>query len=63
MSKGANVDLERDDWPIAEEEVTTHQEAIPVPYIAGTRRVALRWVSPAVDMITIQAKDETPGKK
>lgn len=63
MSKGANVDLEKEDWPVGEEEITTHQEAVPVPYMAGTRKVALRWISPAVDLVTVQAPDETPGKK
>ena len=54
---------EREDAPVQDEEIATHQEAIPVPWLAGTRRVALRWISPAFAMATQVAPDENPGKK
>lgn len=63
MSKGSGVELEKEDWYVGEEEVTTHQEARPVPIVNGTRKVALGWIAPALDMITLEAPNETPGKK
>lgn len=41
---------ELDDVPAQEEEIATHQEAVPVPYVAGTRRVAARWLDDGIDM-------------
>lgn len=61
MNKGARSP-ERDEVPLEDESLDTAQEAIPVPYIAGTRRIALRWISPALDMITREAPDDV-GKK
>lgn len=54
---------EREPLPIEEEEMATHQESIPVPHLGGTRRISLRWISPAIDMVTQEAPDTTPGKK
>lgn len=62
MNKGS-AELEKEDWYVGEEEVTTHQEVRPLPLLCGTRKVALGWISPALDMITIEAPNETPGKK
>lgn len=55
------VELNRD--TIEEEELATHQEAVPIPSISGTRLVAVRWISPALDQVARQAKEERPGKK
>jgi len=49
--------------PVEPEEIASHQEAVPVPWWAGTRKVALRWITPATQMITEQAPQEKPGKK
>lgn len=54
--------VETDDIPVADEEIATHQEAVPVPYLAGTRRIAVRWISPALDMQTREVKQQM-GKK
>lgn len=62
-SKGKvpRADLNRD--TIEEEELATHQETIPIPYLAGTQMVAIRFISPALDRVARQAPDERPGKK
>lgn len=61
MMKGPNKpEVEKDS--IQEEEVATHQEAIPVPYFAGTRKIAVRWITPAISIITKKNK-EAPTKK
>jgi len=58
----ANVG-EYDPTTLEDEDLPTHQEAIPVPCLSGTRLVALRWISPALNMVAEQAPDERPGKK
>lgn len=63
MSKGLSADTSKDDVPVNEEEIATHQEAIPIPYMAGTRRISLRWITDAADMLTKQATDANYGKK
>ena len=50
------------DTSIQEEEVATHQEAIPVPYFAGTRKIAVRWITPALDIVTQKAKNAAAKK-
>ena len=61
--KGSRTDIEKEDVPVQEEEIATHQEAIPIPWLAGTRRLSLRWITDATDMATRQAKDANSGKK
>jgi len=62
-AKGKGDIGETDDMPVEPEAVATSQEAIPVPYLAGTRLIALRWISPPIDVFSVQAKDTRPGKK
>ncbi|MBX3747345.1 MAG: hypothetical protein KF833_18705 [Verrucomicrobiae bacterium] len=52
-----------DDSPIGDEELATHREAQPVPWMAGTRRIALRWLDDALDIKAVQAPNDRPGKK
>jgi hypothetical protein len=61
--KTRQPDLETATLPVEEEEVATHQEAVPLPYVAGTRKVAVRWLGPATALITRQAPKEKTGKK
>lgn len=61
MSKGIKQH-DTDDLPLQDEEVTTHQEAVPLPYIAGTRKTSCRWMTPALNMVTKKSKTEA-GKK
>lgn len=62
-SKTAQLPEEIDETTLEPETLATNQETIPVPYLAGTRLIALRWISPALDMVTRQAPDDRPGKK
>ena len=52
-----------DDVPVGDEELASNQEAVPLPYLAGRRRIALRWIEDAVDIESVQAPDDKPGKK
>ncbi len=53
--------LKKDEIPIQDEEIATHQEAVPLPWFAGARKISGRWISEATDRIT-KAVAQT-GKK
>lgn len=59
--KAPAEELNRD--TIEEEELATHQEIIPIPFLCGTQMVAIRFISPALDRVAKQAPNERPGKK
>lgn len=61
MSAKATPDIAKDDLPVQEEEIAKSQEDIPWPFFAGTRLIALRWMSGADNRLTVKAK--TPGGK
>lgn len=62
-AKGSKSPAQLDETTLEGEDMSTHQETIPVPWVAGTRLIAIRWIAPALDMVTRQAPDERPGKK
>jgi hypothetical protein len=47
--------------PFQAENLATNQQAIPLPYLAGTRVIALRWITSATSEVTTQAQGT--GKK
>jgi hypothetical protein len=62
-AKGKGPPAEVDETTMEDEDISTHQETIPIPLISGTRNLALRWLAPAYDMVSRQAPDSKPGKK
>jgi hypothetical protein len=46
--------------PFQQENVATNQQSIPLPYLAGTRLIAVRWMTDALNEVTQQASG---GKK
>lgn len=47
--------------PFQQENMATNQQKIPVPYLAGERLVAVRWITPVTDLKNKQA--DSQGKK
>jgi len=47
--------------PFQKENVATQQQNIPLPFLGGTRVMAIRWISPAIDQINVAAP--SGGKK
>lgn len=43
--------------PFQKENVASNQQAIPLPYVRGTRLVAVRWITAATDQVT----QDVPG--
>lgn len=63
-SKGkSQVASELNNDTLEEEDLATHQETIPIPFICGTQIVALRWMTQALDRKARQAPQDRPGKK
>lgn len=62
MNKAKNRPEELDETTLEQEELSTHQETVPVPYIAGTQLLALRWISPALDMVAKQSTQQYSKK-
>jgi hypothetical protein len=48
---------------LEEEQFSTATEALPVPYLAGTRKVSLRWISSVYNLFSQNAPEERPAKK
>lgn len=63
MSKSSIKPDELDETTLEEEDLSTHQENVPLPWLAGTRRLAVRWLDGALNQITEQAPDSRPEKK
>lgn len=49
--------------PFEDEALSTHQEAIPVPLVQGTRMVAAVWITPIYGQRVEEVPAERPGKK
>lgn len=40
--------------PFQKENVASNQQGVPLPYLAGTRLIAVRWITPALDEVRTQ---------
>lgn len=54
---------EPDTAGIEEEQVSSSQESVPVPFVAGTRKIAVKWISRVYNQKSKPAPAERPGKK
>jgi len=48
---------------IEDEQVSSSQEAVPVPFVTGTRKIAVKWISRVYNQKSKPAPAERPGKK
>lgn len=48
---------------VQQNEVATNQQAVAIPLVMGTNKVALRWITPATNQFTKPAPTSRPGKK
>ena len=62
-SRNYNAETTTDGLPVEDESVSRAQEAVPVPYVAGTRKLALRWVTPIYNQHAEEAPRSRPNKK
>ena len=48
----------------AQDQMTANvQQAVPVSYIAGTRKVSVKWITPIYNLNTQPAPNAIPSKK
>jgi hypothetical protein len=57
----AKTPIKEEAIPFQKENLATNQQAVPLPYLAGTRLVAVRWITPALNKVTQDVKGA--GKK
>lgn len=62
MSKSTVSPTELDETTLEAEDLSTSQETVPLPYLAGTRKVGLRWLDGSLALIAELAPDESPKK-
>lgn len=55
-----NTTQKTEPLPFQKENVSTNQQNVPLPYFAGERLIAVRWITPALNRITQKAAS---GKK
>lgn len=48
---------------VEDQEVSTSQEALPVPMLAGTRKIAVKWICPILNLNAVEVPPERTGKK
>ena len=56
-------DPEIDMGNTANDDFSTNQESVVLPWFAGEQKLALRWISPVYNQFTREAPQERPGKK
>ena len=62
-SRNYRADPAAEAVPVEDESLSSAREAVPVPYLAGTRKIALRWISPIYNQRAEEAPVERPAKK
>jgi hypothetical protein len=51
----AKTPIKQELLPFQKENLASNQQAVPVPYVRGTRLIAVRWITPALNQITQNA--------
>jgi hypothetical protein len=48
----------------AQDQMTSsNQQGLPVPYVAGTRKIAIKWMTPIYNLRSAPAPNTIPSKK
>ena len=48
---------------VQDQQTSNVQQALPVAYIAGTRKIAVKWITPMYNLRTAPAPNTIPTKK
>ena len=48
---------------VQDQMTSNQQQALPVAYVAGTRKVAVKWMTPIYNLRSAPAPNAIPGKK
>lgn len=57
-NKNSTPDPEPEIAGIEDETLSNSQEALPVPVMTGTRKLAVRWISPIYNQRAVQKKEK-----
>ena len=61
--KAAVQDPEPETTATEEEQISTAEESIPLPWLCGERKIAIRWISRIYNQRASEAPIARPGKK
>lgn len=48
---------------LEQEQLSSAEEAVPLPYVAGTQKIAVKWITNTYGQFTKDAPQERPAKK
>jgi hypothetical protein len=48
---------------IQDQQTSNQQRALPLAYVAGTRKIAVKWMTPMYNLNAAPAPNATPAKK
>src|SRR6185437_3123615 len=58
-----NQSTQRPPFGIQDQMVSNTQQGVPLPYVAGTRKVAVTWISPVYNLQAVPASSGKKGGK
>ena len=63
LGKGAPQSPQAQPFGLQDQMTANSQQALPVAYIAGTRKTAVKWFTPVYNLRTAPAPTQKPNKK
>lgn len=63
MSMGSPTPPKAQPFGVQDQMTSNQQQATPVAYIAGTRKIAVKWMTPIYNLRSAPAPNQTGGKK
>lgn len=63
LGKGNPPSPQAQPFGLQDQMTSSPQQAIPLPYVAGTRKVAAKWFTPVYNLRTAPAPALKPSKK
>jgi hypothetical protein len=61
--KGAQPAPQPEPTSLEDESISSSEEAVPVPWLAGERKISLKWISRVYNQRAQEAPVQRPGKK
>ena len=63
MSGSSSTPPKAQPFGVQDQMTANQQQALPVAYIAGTRKIAVKWMTPIYNLRSAPAPNTSPGKK
>jgi hypothetical protein len=63
MSMSSPPPAKNQPFGVQDQMTANNQQAVPVAYVAGTRKIAVKWFTPIYNLRSAPAPNQFPGKK